>query len=759
MKRSNPYKAVIPLVSGIAYVPNPRMVPHVPIEVAVRSERIGTQGRDLAPGVRLISQVSRAEKEVWVTHGEQRLFVYVEDDQGRGSYFYQSFAGTGGKQQGFWFPSGGVMADQRGRGAWVIKGNPKTDPGAGRAALLELYERVNQALPQSDADTDRFVKRLTGQDYGDLTYKDEYEVKPTIRITEPGNANELQKKWGSWCYQFWALNALDKTFGKRTFNMKTNPTDLAGRHIPERYLAGLPTKLQQQRVRELTYSRDAYRRGDYSELPTDRIARAMGLVKESAYTAVAKRRGIEYTGGFGNMAMRVLRFYGGRNASREEIERLSGALSASFKKGLAAWKSGGHRPGATAQNWAVARVNSLVVGGKTAWTADKKQFASIPEAIRRVIASQIPEVIDALQAQGRKKDVAFLSSRVRSNPLTTPEDRNVLWMNFYRTSRAPLLRQAKYELAKLKVLDDTLAEELVQEAQLEAVAKASERVDSPDDFERVQQLMNNMASLYIRKNAYKSLEATTAPSDLYHARARIKAARQEFQRIKGRQPSLRELAEKLETRRGPSITPDEIRAIEIEGRPPVLFSLDYVAPERAAEKTLHEAWSTQSGEYAIPLTEDPVASLVSKEARYLAKRLIGIALSFLTPREKEILQTAESEQPRWSLEGMTAEQARSALQRIRGRLRRAVELQRSLDDATAALRSTALQLGVPMETVTSALTDEKVRASLPGPVLNAVDVLSESEQLLRDLERDREERREKEKQRIPELVRVRENRR
>ena len=384
MKRSNPYKAVIPIVSGIAYVPNPRMVPHGPIEVAVRSERIGTQGRDLAPGVRLISQISRTEKEVWVTHGEQRLFVYVQDDQGRGSYFYQSFAGTGGKQQGFWFPSGGIMAGQGGHGAWVIKGSPKTDPGAGRAALLELYARVNQVLPRSDADTDLFVKHLTGQDYGDLTYKDEYEVKPTIRITEPGNANELQKKWGSWCYQFWALNALDKTFGKRTFNMKSNPTDLAGRHIPDRYLAGLPPALQKQRIRELTESRDAYKRGDYSELPTDVTARKMGLVKQSNYTTEAKKRGVEWRGNAEDMAERVLMVYAGRAPARE-VAAFADALRKSFSKGLAAWKSGGHRPGATSQNWAVARVNSLVVGGKTSWTADKKLFEVLPESVRAKI--------------------------------------------------------------------------------------------------------------------------------------------------------------------------------------------------------------------------------------------------------------------------------------------------------------------------------------------------------------------------------------
>jgi hypothetical protein len=36
---------------------------------------------------------------------------------------------------------------------------------------------------------------------------------------------------------------------------------------------------------------------------------------------------------------------------------------------MAAWK-GGHRPGATPQQWALARVNSFLTGGKTRTTAD-----------------------------------------------------------------------------------------------------------------------------------------------------------------------------------------------------------------------------------------------------------------------------------------------------------------------------------------------------------------------------------------------------
>ena len=422
MKRSNPYKAVIPIVSGIAYVPNPRPHPEQPLEVTVRSERIGTLGRDLAPGVRLISQISQTEKEVWVTHGEERLFVLLQDGLGRSSYFYQSFSGTGGKAQGAWFPSGGILADRQGRGVWVIKGSPKTDPGAGRAALLELYEKANAVLPQSDADTDRFVKKLTGVGFDeDFTYKDAYAIKPVLRILEDGSARDLQAKWGSWSYQFWALNALDKTFGKRTFNMKSNPEDLAGRHIPDRYLAGLPPALQKQRVRELTESRDAYKRGDYSELLTDVTARKMGLVKESAYTTVAKRRGIEWKGNAADMADRVLTYYGVRSTPALRTD-LTEALNASFKKGLAAWKSGGHRPGATAQNWAVARVNSLVVGGKTAWTADRKQFLVLPPSAQDRVIKEMPQVLKALQAQGRQKDVDYLKGVLtKENPLTSDE--------------------------------------------------------------------------------------------------------------------------------------------------------------------------------------------------------------------------------------------------------------------------------------------------------------------------------------------------
>ena len=45
-------------------------------------------------------------------------------------------------------------------------------------------------------------------------------------------------------------------------------------------------------------------------------------------------------------------------------------LKESFDRGRAAWAVGGHRPGATQQQWGYARVSSLLLKGKTYHTAD-----------------------------------------------------------------------------------------------------------------------------------------------------------------------------------------------------------------------------------------------------------------------------------------------------------------------------------------------------------------------------------------------------
>ena len=51
-----------------------------------------------------------------------------------------------------------------------------------------------------------------------------------------------------------------------------------------------------------------------------------------------------------------------------------GILKQVYNRGMAAWKTG-HRPGTTPQQWAFARVNSFITGGKTRTTADKDLWA------------------------------------------------------------------------------------------------------------------------------------------------------------------------------------------------------------------------------------------------------------------------------------------------------------------------------------------------------------------------------------------------
>jgi hypothetical protein len=50
-----------------------------------------------------------------------------------------------------------------------------------------------------------------------------------------------------------------------------------------------------------------------------------------------------------------------------------GILKQVFARGYAAWKNG-HIPGTTPQQWAMARVNSFVTGGRTTEVGDKALY-------------------------------------------------------------------------------------------------------------------------------------------------------------------------------------------------------------------------------------------------------------------------------------------------------------------------------------------------------------------------------------------------
>lgn len=65
-----------------------------------------------------------------------------------------------------------------------------------------------------------------------------------------------------------------------------------------------------------------------------------------------------------------------RKALKNKSEKTGfpqGILTQVWKRGYAAWKTG-HVPGTTPQQWAMARVNSFVTGGKTTKMSDKKLY-------------------------------------------------------------------------------------------------------------------------------------------------------------------------------------------------------------------------------------------------------------------------------------------------------------------------------------------------------------------------------------------------
>ena len=179
----------------------------------------------------------------------------------------------------------------------------------------------------------------------------------------------------------------------------------SNRSLPQRYGTG------KKRLQELAAQRRRYQMGseEYDLLPTDKAALKAGKVKASAYTKVAKSRGLTLKGqDFEDLAHRALGYYGAKGS----VPKIATALEEAYDKGLAAWASGGHRPGASSHNWANARISSLLVGGKTYWSTDSKQAKAFPVQMHIEIEDQIEEVTRALENQGRYQDAAYIDGKV-----------------------------------------------------------------------------------------------------------------------------------------------------------------------------------------------------------------------------------------------------------------------------------------------------------------------------------------------------------
>ena len=146
--------------------------------------------------------------------------------------------------------------------------------------------------------------------------------------------------------------------------------DIPG-HQPKKYGAGLSKSTKQKR----------YARWEKTKKMPDNSQRAYDLAKAPGDGKPSSKES-KYT-------KRYKAMYGEETISEEQLEGLKkkseksgvpyGILKKVFNRGMAAWKTG-HRPGTTPQQWAYARVNSFLTGGKTRTTADKDLWSKASSA-------------------------------------------------------------------------------------------------------------------------------------------------------------------------------------------------------------------------------------------------------------------------------------------------------------------------------------------------------------------------------------------
>jgi hypothetical protein len=120
--------------------------------------------------------------------------------------------------------------------------------------------------------------------------------------------------------------------------------------VPAQYVEGFEGKAFGRRVAEIQRERE---RGSYEPLPSDK-----GVVTQRS-----------------KWSEKFERAFGRKPYDVRDVSDLTGipkkVLQEVYDRGLAAWSTGGHRPGASQHGWAMARVQSFVLGGPTSKGPDR----------------------------------------------------------------------------------------------------------------------------------------------------------------------------------------------------------------------------------------------------------------------------------------------------------------------------------------------------------------------------------------------------
>lgn len=177
---------------------------------------------------------------------------------------------------------------------------------------------------------------------------------------EPGAGMISWEMWGGDAGKRWAERIVRQVEAAKSFGDLVDLYKAAKRDpkVPAKYLEGLTGKEREKRKKQIQ-DRMSGKTSGYKELEGDDAK-----TKESKYskTKIAEKVRDEVKKPGKAEFLRAASKVSG--VSRQILEEV-------YDRGLKAWSSGGHRPGATAQQWAIARVYSFISNGKARKTADK----------------------------------------------------------------------------------------------------------------------------------------------------------------------------------------------------------------------------------------------------------------------------------------------------------------------------------------------------------------------------------------------------
>lgn len=166
-----------------------------------------------------------------------------------------------------------------------------------------------------------------------------------------------------WSCKFWEkdksvtdLLKEEEEFYTKTGKLKESPKDkISG--LPKRYVTGLSSEEALKKAKHIKDRKLLPQDHPNAYEPTDDV-------KNKIPTKPSK-----YTKKYHEMFKESIQT-GLKNKSKESGVPYK-LLKKVYDRGAEAWRTGGHRPGATQQQWAYARVNSFLTGGKTQKTTDK----------------------------------------------------------------------------------------------------------------------------------------------------------------------------------------------------------------------------------------------------------------------------------------------------------------------------------------------------------------------------------------------------